>query len=332
MANRRRCRACAGDPTRRRPGAYDWRQRRRRRTLRTAGSPARSFSTWIKGRPYHGAVTIVCHDKRQAGRNDHDYRDSFTTTTAPFPPMLVEHVGRVVWQHHKSCGFDWKLIDRFQPDEVWWMPTERLFSLRHQCPPGRLSERGDYRNSLTLPATACLGDRAGRPLGEGPRTSQKHDEPRPLRAIGVTRHPPPHPDPAFARGPLSSSSRPPRCCDRSRAMFFGVRFAARPLASSLHDQTNIGSATIPTVLVPPFADQIVGLSAGRSGDQERGEREASHFWLVLLCQAAAEIRLKPLPHRAETRLLDFGAKRNALKRSAFERPFQARQSRLGMAS
>jgi citrate synthase len=30
--------------------------------------------------------------------------------------------------------------------------------------------------------------------------------------------------------------------------------------------------------------------------------------------------------------LDSGAKRNALKRSGFERPFQARQSRLGMAS
>jgi alginate O-acetyltransferase complex protein AlgJ len=40
-------------------------------------------------------------------------------------PMLVKHVGRVVWQHHKQCGFDWTLIDRFQPDEIWWMPTER---------------------------------------------------------------------------------------------------------------------------------------------------------------------------------------------------------------
>ena len=30
--------------------------------------------------------------------------------------------------------------------------------------------------------------------------------------------------------------------------------------------------------------------------------------------------------------LDSGAKRNAVKRSGFERPFQARQSRLGMAS
>ena len=37
----------------------------------------------------------------------------------------LSHVGRIVWQHHKFCGFDWKLIDRFRPDEVWWMPTER---------------------------------------------------------------------------------------------------------------------------------------------------------------------------------------------------------------
>jgi alginate O-acetyltransferase complex protein AlgJ len=49
--------------------------------------------------------------------------DSFTITY--FAPMLLNHVGRVIWQHHNLCGFDWKLIDRFHPDEVWWMPTER---------------------------------------------------------------------------------------------------------------------------------------------------------------------------------------------------------------
>jgi alginate O-acetyltransferase complex protein AlgJ len=49
--------------------------------------------------------------------------DSFTR--AYFAPMLLDHAGRVVWQHHKWCGFDWKLIDRFQPDEVWWIPSER---------------------------------------------------------------------------------------------------------------------------------------------------------------------------------------------------------------
>jgi alginate O-acetyltransferase complex protein AlgJ len=51
--------------------------------------------------------------------------DSFTQYY--FAPMLLTHVRRFVWQHHKFCGFDWKLIDRFQPDEVWWMPTEREF-------------------------------------------------------------------------------------------------------------------------------------------------------------------------------------------------------------
>lgn len=51
--------------------------------------------------------------------------DSFTI--GYFAPMLLNHVGRVVWQHHNWCGFDWKLIDRFRPDEVWWMPTERYF-------------------------------------------------------------------------------------------------------------------------------------------------------------------------------------------------------------
>jgi hypothetical protein len=49
--------------------------------------------------------------------------DSFTL--GYFAPMLAKNVGRIIWQHHKWCGFDWKLIDRFQPDEVWWMPTER---------------------------------------------------------------------------------------------------------------------------------------------------------------------------------------------------------------
>jgi alginate O-acetyltransferase complex protein AlgJ len=49
--------------------------------------------------------------------------DSFTYNVAP---VLLMHIGRVVWLHHQSCGFDWKLIDRFRPDEVWWMPTERL--------------------------------------------------------------------------------------------------------------------------------------------------------------------------------------------------------------
>jgi alginate O-acetyltransferase complex protein AlgJ len=49
--------------------------------------------------------------------------DSFTT--AYYPQMLLQHAGRVIWLHHRSCRFAWKWIDKYHPDEVWWMPTER---------------------------------------------------------------------------------------------------------------------------------------------------------------------------------------------------------------
>ncbi|UFN50970.1 hypothetical protein LPC08_10315 [Roseomonas sp. OT10] len=73
--------------------------------------------------------------------------------TAPFPPPFVSTSGRpegptiliigdsfsnvellmltaqkarrVVWLHHEACHFDWRWIDQFQPDEVWWLPAER---------------------------------------------------------------------------------------------------------------------------------------------------------------------------------------------------------------
>jgi alginate O-acetyltransferase complex protein AlgJ len=50
--------------------------------------------------------------------------DSFTA--ADIAPMLLQSAGRVVWLGHQHCGFDWKAIDRFRPDEVWWMPNERF--------------------------------------------------------------------------------------------------------------------------------------------------------------------------------------------------------------
>ncbi|MGH6798906.1 MAG: alginate O-acetyltransferase AlgX-related protein, partial [Roseiarcus sp.] len=56
--------------------------------------------------------------------------DSFTQ--GYFPLMLSQHGGRAIWIHHHECGFDWKLIDKFRPDEVWWAPTERFLL----CDPG----------------------------------------------------------------------------------------------------------------------------------------------------------------------------------------------------
>jgi hypothetical protein len=50
--------------------------------------------------------------------------DSFTGLY--FPPMLLAHAGRVVWIHHRLCGFDWNEVVKYRPDEVWWMPNERF--------------------------------------------------------------------------------------------------------------------------------------------------------------------------------------------------------------
>jgi alginate O-acetyltransferase complex protein AlgJ len=57
--------------------------------------------------------------------------DSFTV--GYFPWFLSQHVGRAVWFHHDYCGFDWAWIDKIRPDEVWWMPVERLIV----CRPGQ---------------------------------------------------------------------------------------------------------------------------------------------------------------------------------------------------
>ena len=62
--------------------------------------------------------------------------DSFTQDY--IPRMALQHAGRVVWLEHHKCGFDWKAIDRFHPDEVWWMPNERFLI----CDPG--AEPADF--------------------------------------------------------------------------------------------------------------------------------------------------------------------------------------------
>jgi alginate O-acetyltransferase complex protein AlgJ len=56
--------------------------------------------------------------------------DSFTNTY--FLLMLARRAGRAIWLNHKHCGFEWKWIDKFHPDEVWWMPVERFLV----CNPG----------------------------------------------------------------------------------------------------------------------------------------------------------------------------------------------------
>jgi alginate O-acetyltransferase complex protein AlgJ len=64
--------------------------------------------------------------------------DSFTQGF--FGPMLLPHVAHELSLHVSSCGFDWKAIDHFHPDEVWWMPTERLSTCNLGAAPDNFAE------------------------------------------------------------------------------------------------------------------------------------------------------------------------------------------------
>jgi alginate O-acetyltransferase complex protein AlgJ len=72
--------------------------------------------------------------------------DSFTASY--FPPMLAEHVGRAIWLNHRECGFDWGLVEKFQPDEVWWVPTERFLICDEGVRPANFVGPGDDRSRV----------------------------------------------------------------------------------------------------------------------------------------------------------------------------------------
>jgi len=72
--------------------------------------------------------------------------DSFTASY--FPPMLAEHVGRAIWLNHRECGFDWSMIEKFQPDEVWWVPTERFLICDEGVRPLNFAGANDDRSRV----------------------------------------------------------------------------------------------------------------------------------------------------------------------------------------
>ncbi len=78
--------------------------------------------------------------------------DSFTTSY--FPLMLLQHVGRAIWLHHRQCGFDWSWIDKFQPDEVWWVPTERFLICDEGVRPLNFAGSGEDRGPVGVGGTS----------------------------------------------------------------------------------------------------------------------------------------------------------------------------------
>ena len=55
--------------------------------------------------------------------------------------MILQHASRVVWTGHLVCGFDWSEAEKYRPDEVWWMPTERFLVCLPGVKPKGLAER-----------------------------------------------------------------------------------------------------------------------------------------------------------------------------------------------
>ncbi len=66
--------------------------------------------------------------------------DSFTEGF--FPLMLASHVGRAIWVHYNEneCSFDWSLVDKYHPDEVWWAPVERMLICEPRDPAAAQAE------------------------------------------------------------------------------------------------------------------------------------------------------------------------------------------------
>jgi alginate O-acetyltransferase complex protein AlgJ len=78
--------------------------------------------------------------------------DSFTASY--FPPMLVQHVGRAIWLNHRECGFDWNWIDKLQPNEVWWVPTERFLICDKGIRPLNFAGKGGDRGPVQVGGTS----------------------------------------------------------------------------------------------------------------------------------------------------------------------------------
>jgi alginate O-acetyltransferase complex protein AlgJ len=76
--------------------------------------------------------------------------DSFTGGF--FPPMVLQHAGRVVWMSHMVCGFDWNEVETYRPDEVWWMPAERFLVCLPGLKPKGLPERKAVSAREKVPA------------------------------------------------------------------------------------------------------------------------------------------------------------------------------------
>ena len=77
------------------------------------------------------------------------------------PAMILQHAHRVIWMDHKSCGFSWSEMDKYRPDEVWWMPNERFLVCNAGLRPIGLPEGKPDSARRKGSCRACRADRRG---------------------------------------------------------------------------------------------------------------------------------------------------------------------------
>ena len=74
-------------------------------------------------------------------------------TAGYFPLFLSQHIGRAIWLH-RQCGFDWNWIEKFNPDEVWWAPTERFLVCDPGVRPHNFAGAGEDRGLVGVGGTS----------------------------------------------------------------------------------------------------------------------------------------------------------------------------------
>ena len=76
--------------------------------------------------------------------------DSFTG--GYFLPMILQHAHPCDLDEPSVCGFDWNEVEKYRPDEVWWMPNERFLVCKPGLKPKGLPESKESLDRRNLPA------------------------------------------------------------------------------------------------------------------------------------------------------------------------------------
>lgn len=82
--------------------------------------------------------------------------DSFSNSY--FKPLFARYVSRLIWTHHRKCGFDWSFVTRYQPDVVFYLPLERGIGCAPRTRPKGLDVQLFENSSVSILKINGFGD------------------------------------------------------------------------------------------------------------------------------------------------------------------------------